>query len=164
MTTEQLIESIVDYQITLEDKVIEEMPNIQKRMRDLLDNPGKRNRGIVKDFLEFEIGETLKETGDLAYAESYWGQVADRLELSWAELNSIPLARRGDFHDTTKNMLVGIVRKQAETEMGLTSSSIKTGNEFAKDKEQDLKGVDIEELASKMDLKNQIRDKRLGIQ
>lgn len=162
MATEELVNSIVDYQIDLEDSAVDKMPQVQARTRELLDNPKERNKGIIGQFLTDEIEQSVSEGDREEFAVEYWGQIADFLALSWEELNSIPIAERGDKFFTARDMMVAVVSQQARIESSLMVSSLVSGADFASDNEDEILSANPEELGESLDLKNQMMDKRMA--
>ena len=164
MSLEAFTDAAADYQIYLENLADEKRPIIQKLFRELLNSPEMRTPEITFRFLESEIENGIAEGDDPELVGAYWESIADLVELSFDEINSIPLAERGDKFDTARELMVAAAMYEAMIRSSMLVDAMAAGGDFGVKQSSLLRGVKREQVKSGHMIRPRIKEKKSGIQ
>jgi hypothetical protein len=156
-TTAEFIDTLINYQMQIEDIAVDAAPKVKERFREILADPEQINDEIAIQFLEAEMSVTDMD-------EAFWNAVSDGLDMGFMGLLDVPIEERAEAWDMAQQLVVAIAQRQAMLESVSIIEGLKAGAEYGASKAVQINGLDIAELQASNKFKSMIKAKRNAIQ
>lgn len=147
---EEFLDDQAEHLVRLErlsDKAIDDYAD---RYIELLNNPDERIPEIAVNIIGYLYVRDSETTGDEDLALAYYTRVDEFLDLSWRQLHSIPLSKRGNFWQSAQSIIDVWCSRQARIESGFVSLVLEQAREHSINKRRewlDLSPTERERLA-----------------
>jgi hypothetical protein len=149
----RLIDAIVDYHIDLERIAGDSVQDARLRLTYLLEHPEAVNDGITLQFLDAEM-----EMTDLP--STFWDEVAEMQDVKFTDLHKVPVQERGEAWEMARAIRVAVAYRQAAIESGAIAGAMQRGTQLGNTLRSLGEKVDVAELATSINLKKQIKERR----
>lgn len=137
----QIVGILADNIIETDDFVADARERFGDLYIEILNSPERRDDRIESRYIEYFFLQSIDEIGDESHLQ-YWQSVAQAMEMTWDELNSIPPNKRGRVFIDVRSIMSAVAWEQAYIESGLALRAISTGLSL---------GDDVRSYASKFD-------------
>lgn len=114
---------------------------VAARYMELLNKPGERNKAIAWGIVGYLYNRSVEEFGSDELALAYWVAVDEYLDMSWAELHSIPVAKRGDIWNTARRVIDVLAMRQAQVDTGFLSTALEQAIGLAAERKREWKKI-----------------------
>ena len=162
MTLDRFVEAATDRQAETEHNAESNISEVQTYYLQLLADEIERNDEVYDWFITDGLEQSTIDIGPDAAAD-LWLRVAELVDLTWDELNTIPVAERGQAWALAASIQSAAAHRQAQIMSGLISQALFDGIENGDDLAADAKGLDKAELQGvHLEIQNQMKTKKAG--
>lgn len=154
------VEGVADRQLDLEDFYEENRDDVDRIYLELLNNPDRRSVTIEEKYINFFLEQSLESFGDPELSELFWAKIADAVDISFDDLNTIPTNKRGNEFHTIRNTMSAVCWEQAFIEAGFADYCVRTGIINGKILQAQSKDLKIEEFKGGMPIKEIMKRKK----
>lgn len=157
---DKYIENMTDRQAEVELNAEENISEVQDMFSVLLNDPTQRSEYIFDSFVVSAINKAVIDM-DADSATKLGLLVAEYMDMSFDELNSVPIFERSMAWEIADSAMITGASEQAKIMSGLTQQSIINGVDNAQDLQEEadkLSTKEIQELS--VDIKGTLKRKK----
>ncbi len=116
---DKFLDAAADHLNVIDEIVDEHRLEFARIYIEVLEEPERRNPGIIEYIIGYMHEVMADETDSEELADLYWEKVDEYLDLTWDEINEVPMPERGDVYHTARKVISGIASRQAFIESGI---------------------------------------------
>jgi len=152
------VDQAADTIISVDDLVNEKRDEFSALYLELLQSPERRDDQIEVQMIGYLYEQSLDEL-DGEFAVEYWQTIAEAMDMTWDQLNDIPLNERGDVFHTTRKIMSAVAWKQAFIEAGIAVEVVRLGLDFGEVVKTIAQRVDVKTLVGGSGIKSAMKKK-----
>lgn len=155
---EKLIDASAENIIEVDDFVASKREDFATLYAELLNSPERRDDRIEAKYINYFFQQSVVELGDESML-GYWQSVADSMDRTWDELNSIPPNKRGGTFSAVRSIMSAAAWEQAFIESGLALEMVERGLTMGDMIAKEVPKFDPKKIVGGTGIKNLIDDK-----
>jgi len=121
---DKFLDAAADHLNVIDDIVESHRADYARIYIEVLEEPNKRNPGIIEYIIGYMHELMADETDNEELADLYWEEVDSYLDLTWDEINEVPLSDRGGVYHTARKVVSGVAARQAFIQSGIAQLTL----------------------------------------